>query len=180
MPLPIAHGLVGASVAAALRPSHQSRGWKTLLVAAFLGISPDFDYVLNWLRISGGGWHHGFTHSIPFAFLVGLVMVIVSRDWKSRSFLVFGAAFASHTLLDFLFTESQGVALWWPLTNHRYKLRLPNPVDYTSLWDTPLDVLKISLSELVIFAPLLLTVILLRRVFRRSRLRRAEQAVGAD
>ena len=155
MPLPIAHGLVGASVAAALRPSHQSRGWKTLLVAAF-------------------------PHSIPFAFLVGLVMVIVSRDWKSRSFLVFGAAFASHTLLDFLFTESQGVALWWPLTNHRYKLRLPNPVDYTSLWDTPLDVLKISLSELVIFAPLLLTVILLRRVLRRSRLRRAEQAVGAD
>jgi len=84
------------------------------LTAAFLGVAPDFDYALNWLRISWGGWHHGFTHSIPFALLVGFVVIALFRDWKLRSYLVFTLAYASHTLLDFIFTESRGVALWCP------------------------------------------------------------------
>jgi membrane-bound metal-dependent hydrolase YbcI (DUF457 family) len=81
MPLPVAHGLLGASVAAALlQRSPQSRRWKLLLPGAMLGICPDFDYALNFLRISGGGWHHGFTHSIPFALLLGLLMALISGD----------------------------------------------------------------------------------------------------
>ena len=78
MPLPVAHGLLGAAVAAAVsQPSRSLRG-KLLLTGALLGICPDFDYALNWLRISGGGWHHGFTHSIVFASAVGVLMAIVS------------------------------------------------------------------------------------------------------
>jgi inner membrane protein len=168
MPLPIAHALVGASVAAALRPSSQTRQWKPLLIGALLGICPDFDYFLNWMRISGGGWHHGFTHSIVFAFLLGMITVVLSREWKVRSLILFSAAAVSHTLLDFLITESQGVALWWPFTEQRYKARLPNPIDYTwnsaSLWKAGFDVLKISLIELMIFAPIFLVVVLVRRV----------------
>ena len=84
-----------------------------------------------------------------------------------RSYLVFTGAYVSHTLLDFMFTESRGVALWWPFTNYRYKLRLPNPIDYTwsdaSLLETMFDVLKICLTELVIFGPILLVVIWLKR-----------------
>ena len=180
MPFPVAHGLIGASVVAALLPSHRSRIAKPLLIGAFLGISPDFDYALNWLRISGGGWHHGFTHSIPFAFVLGLVMIVLTRDWKARSFIVFSAAFASHTLLDYLITESQGVALWWPFTDHRYKLRLPNPIDYSlsdaSLWATTVDIIKLGLMELLIFGPVLLIIVLIRRaVVKRSRLK---QSVG--
>ena len=167
MPLPIAHAMVGATVVAALRPSSQSGQWKSLLIGAFLGIFPDFDYALNWFRISGGGWHHGFTHSIAFSLLLGLLIIIVSRDWNTRSFVVFSAATVSHTLLDYLITESRGVALWWPFTDHRYKLRLPNPIDYTwsdsSLWQAGLDVLKISLIELIIFAPIFLLVTIIRR-----------------
>jgi membrane-bound metal-dependent hydrolase YbcI (DUF457 family) len=180
VPFPVAHGLIGASVVAALLPSSRSRIAKPLLIGAFLGISPDFDYALNWLRISGGGWHHGFTHSIPFALVVGLVMIIFLRDWKARSLIVFSAAFASHTLLDYLITESQGVALWWPFTDHRYKLRLPNPIDYTlsdsSLWATTMDIIKLCVTELLIFGPVLLLVVLIRRaVVTRSRLK---QSVG--
>jgi len=162
MPLPVAHALVGASVAAALRPQFQSHQWKPLLIGAFLGVCPDFDYALNWLRISGGGWHHGFTHSIAFALLLGLIAVSISKEWRVRSFIIFSAAAVSHTLLDFLFTESFGVALWWPLTDHRYKLRLPNPIDYT--WNTASDLFKISLFELLIFAPIFLGVILARKI----------------
>jgi membrane-bound metal-dependent hydrolase YbcI (DUF457 family) len=180
VPLPVAHGLVGATVVAALLPSSQSRLGKPLLIGAFLAVSPDFDYALNWLRVSGGGWHHGFTHSIPFALVIGLVTVIALRDSKPWSFFIFSAAFAAHTLLDYILTESRGVALWWPFTNHRYKLRLPNPIDYAwsddSLWATTVDILKISLSELAIFAPLLLVILLVRRVLmKRSRLRQSLQ-----
>ena len=167
MPLPIAHALVGATVAAWLRPSSQARQWKPLLIGAFLGICPDFDYFLNWMRISGGGWHHGFTHSIAFAFLLGLVTVVISRSWQVRSLILFSAAAVSHTLLDFLITESRGVALWWPFTDQRYKVRLPNPIDYTwsneSLLKAGFDVLKICLLEVMIFAPIFLAVLLVRR-----------------
>jgi membrane-bound metal-dependent hydrolase YbcI (DUF457 family) len=176
MPLPVAHGLLGASVAAALRQSSQSRQWRLLWMGAFLGVCPDFDYVLNWLRISGGGWHHGFTHSILFALLLGLMVATVLGEKKVRSVILYSAATVSHTLLDFLMTESRGVALWWPLTDQRYKLRLANPIDYTwsnvSLWQPTLDILRISLTELMIFAPILLLVVWVRRLL-------AERSVAA-
>jgi membrane-bound metal-dependent hydrolase YbcI (DUF457 family) len=59
-----------------------------LLTGALLGIAPDFDYTLNWLRISWGGWHHGFTHSIPFALVIGFVVILIFREWNVRSYLV--------------------------------------------------------------------------------------------
>ena len=148
VPLPVAHGLIGASVVAALRNSAQTGRWKWLAFGAFLGVAPDFDFALNWLLV------------------VGLVTIIVLRQWKVRSFLVFSAAYMSHTLLDYMLTESRGVALWWPFTNHRYRLRLPNPIDYTwsddSLTQAAIDLLKISFIELLIFGPILLAVILVR------------------
>jgi len=175
VPLPIAHGLVGASVVEALRPSSQRRSVKLLLLGALLAISPDFDYILNWLRIGWGGWHHGFTHSIPFALVLGFVLVVIFRDWRLRSYLVFTLAYVSHTLLDFLITESRGVALWWPFTNYRYKLRLPSPIEYawsnTSVLDTLFDILKLCLMELLIFGPILLAVLWIRSAFFRENLR---------
>ncbi len=169
MPLPVAHALVGASVVAALRPSTQSGNWRVLALGAFLGIAPDFDYALNWQRIWAGGWHHGFTHSIPFALMVGLLVIILLRQWSIRSYLVFSAAFVSHTLLDYMLTESRGVALWWPFTNRRYKFRFPNPIDYSwsdnSWTQAALDLLKISFVELLIFVPIFAIVIVVRRGF---------------
>lgn len=167
MPLPVAHGLIGASAVAALLPLSRTRIAKPLLLGVVLGVSPDFDYALNWLRIGRGGWHHGFTHSIPFALLIGLVTIILLREWKARSFVVFSAAFASHTLLDFLITESMGVALWWPFTNQRYRLRLPNPIEYSSVWESVLELIKVSLMEVLIFAPVLLLILSLRYVLSK-------------
>jgi len=173
MPLPVAHGLLGASVAVALRQPSQLHHWKPLLISAFLGICPDFDYALNWLRISGGGWHHGFTHSILFAFSLGLVTAMVLGERQVRSVILFSSATVSHTTLDFLMTESRGVALWWPFTDQRYKLRLPNPIDYTlssaSLWEAVVDVVRISLIELMIFASLLLIVVLVKKLLVERR-----------
>jgi hypothetical protein len=84
-----------------------------------------------------------------------------------RSVILFSSATVSHTLLDLMLTESRGVALWWPFSDQRYKLRFPNPIDYTwsntSLWKAVIDLLKISIAELIIFAPILLLVILVKR-----------------
>jgi membrane-bound metal-dependent hydrolase YbcI (DUF457 family) len=170
MPLSVAHSLVGASVAAALwRQSQQGKSqvlWKLLAISAFLAVFPDFDYILNWLRIGWGGWHHGFTHSFVFALFAGAVTILVTGWRDLRTFIAFSAATASHGLLDYLITESRGIALFWPFTDYRYKLRIPNPINYTwstaSFWDTAVDVLLISLTELIIFGPLLLFVMLLR------------------
>jgi membrane-bound metal-dependent hydrolase YbcI (DUF457 family) len=174
VPLPVAHGLIGASVVAALRPASEPGRWKWLAFGALLGIAPDFDYALNWLRIGRGGWHHGFTHSIPFALVVGLVTLIVLRQWKVRSFLIISGAYVSHTLLDFILTESRGVSLWWPFTDRRYKLRFPNPIEYAwsddSWAQAAFDLLKISLVELLMFGPVLLVVILVRQVGNNKRL----------
>jgi len=171
MPLPVAHSVIGASVAAALQQKTEG-WWKLLALCAFLGVCPDFDYVLNWLNVGRGGWHHGFTHSIVFALIVGAVISLLSR-WRSvQGFIVFSAATASHTLLDYLMTESRGVSLWWPFTDHRYKLEGPNPINYT--WSTTsfsaavVDILRISLTELLIFGPILLVVIVLRSMSIRK------------
>lgn len=165
MPLPVAHSLIGASVAAAFRRKSQA-SLPLFFLCGFLAVCPDFDYILNWLRIGRGGWHHGFTHSIIFALFVGALTAFVTGCRSARGFITFSAATASHPLLDYVITESQGVALWWPFTDYRYKLRAANPIDYTwsnaSFWDTAVDVLRICLTELIIFGPLLLIVILLR------------------
>ena len=170
MPLPVAHGLLGASVGAALQPL-ESRYWRTLWISAFLAICPDFDYALNWLRISGGGWHHGFTHSFLFAACLGLFTALILREVKIRSIIIFCSAAASHTLIDYVMTESHGVALWWPFTHHRHKLSFPNPIDYT--WDDStvsrmvIDLLRISLTELVIFGAIFVAVLWIKKATRK-------------
>jgi LexA-binding, inner membrane-associated putative hydrolase len=171
MPLPVAHALVGASAAAAFSKRSEAR-WQLLALSGLLGVCPDFDYFLNWLHIGRGGWHHGFTHSIVFALFAGAVTALVSRWRTVRGFVAFSAATASHPLLDYLMTESRGVSLWWPFTDHRYKLEGWNPIEYTwnseSLLDVMVALIRISLTELVIFAPLLLLILLVRRSWMRS------------
>jgi membrane-bound metal-dependent hydrolase YbcI (DUF457 family) len=168
MPLPVAHGLLGASVAVGLRQSSRPRSWKLLLISFFLGICPDFDYLLNWLGISGGGWHHGFTHSLLFALFVGLVAASVVGERNARDVIILSGVAGSHTMLDLLMTESRGVALWWPFTDQRYKLSLPNPIDYTwsneSLREAAMDIFRISLIELMIFGAIFLAVVWARKL----------------
>jgi inner membrane protein len=164
--------LLGASVIVALRPPHSTgRGYQPLLLGAFLGICPDFDYLLNHWPGLGRGWHHGFTHSVAFAFLIGLLASWVYGRGNVRDTLTYGLATLSHPLLDFLFTESRGIELLWPFTTRRFKLRLPNPIDYswrTASWsETSIDLLKICLIELALFAPIFLLVWLVKRT--RSR-----------
>ena len=166
MPLPVAHSLLGATVVGALTPDPFNRK-KELLLGALLGVVPDFDYLLNQLPNSSRGWHHGFTHSFVFALVLGTLTALCVGKLRVREVLIYSLATLSHPLLDFVVTESHGIALLWPFTDQRFKLLLPGPITYswrtTSFAATVLDLLKISLTELLIFAPVLCIVLWFKR-----------------
>jgi membrane-bound metal-dependent hydrolase YbcI (DUF457 family) len=173
MPMPLAHGLLGATVAAAVLPREApppSRR-RALLLGALLGICPDFDYLLNLIPGLGGGWHHGFTHSFAFALLAGLLAAALLRNQGRGLVAACVLAILSHVLLDFVLTESRGVELLWPLSRRRFRLQFPNPIDYswrhTSLRATALDVAQICVWEFVLFAPPFAAVLVFKYLRRR-------------
>lgn len=167
MPLPLAHALVGASLKTSLSEPQQALSFKAIGLSVFLAISPDFDYALNFLRIGDGGWHHGFTHSLVFALAIGLVCWLIIKDKRPATLLILCAVLASHTILDYLFTESRGVALFWPLTDHRYKLNWFNPTNYswrtTSLLSAAADLARLCALELLIYGPFFLFSVLIKK-----------------
>jgi membrane-bound metal-dependent hydrolase YbcI (DUF457 family) len=164
--LPVAHGLVGATMVASLAADPRSRNSRHLLAGAFLGIAPDFDYALNYVPGLGRGWHHGFTHSIVFGCLVGFLMSLGFGKGKPRATVVYSLAIISHPILDFFFTESRGIQLLWPFSAKRFRLMVPSPIEYdwsnSSLSAAIIDLLKISLLELMIFGPIFVFVLWLR------------------
>ncbi len=92
MPLPIAHGLVGASLVTLIHPNADLRNWKPLLIGFFLANSPDLDFAGSLLL----GWHdfhRGFTHSLLFAALVSGLIFILLRQKNLLIPLAYSAAF---------------------------------------------------------------------------------------
>jgi membrane-bound metal-dependent hydrolase YbcI (DUF457 family) len=162
MPLPIAHGLIGASIVAATLPEASPvRNWKPLLLGAALSISPDLDYFFSI------GWHRGFTHSLFFASVVSLMCFAALKFTNLRMAIGFAGAIFSHGLLDFATTKAMpGVELLWPFSTHRFGLGL---VDYYHLTgvdpvhfldkDVLLDLIKMGALELIIFLPVFLFVL---------------------
>jgi len=170
MPLPLAHAFIGGSLTVAAWPVKTPAGFRRgLVVGAVLGVCPDFDYLLNWLRVSGHGWHHGFTHSVVFALVVGIAAswVFGVRGWRGA--LVCTAAVLAHPLLDYLLTDSRGVALWWPVTDQRFKLGIEGLSYYQFAAGSQrvIGFAKLSVIELVVFGPVFAIAVLCSR--RRSR-----------
>lgn len=169
MSLPLAHALVGGAVSVALWPERTPAGTRrALAVGALLGVCPDADYLLGRLRVLGWGWHHGFTHSVVFAVIVGAVVsrVLGVQGWRGALACVLPVL--SHPLLDYLITQSPGVALWWPVTGRRYKLGI-DELSYYRLVEAPQGALawgKLCAAEVVLFGPILAIAVLASR--RRS------------
>jgi membrane-bound metal-dependent hydrolase YbcI (DUF457 family) len=170
MPFPLLHGIVAASLFTALqRKISFGKDWKIMLWCAALAILPDADFLLEWvfhLRNS----HRGFTHSIAFGVVAGLLvsMLVAAKKFSHRLALVLAPT--SHALLDVLTTSRQGdgIELLWPLSDYRFKLGL---FDYFLFnldprfdpWSEILiRTLKISLLESVIMCPLFILLIFLK------------------
>src|SRR5688500_16132696 len=99
MPLPVAHGLLRASIVAALhqKPS-RIRYSVCLLAGALLANASDLDFLLV-AGLQSKDWHRGFTHSIVFSLLICLLFLFILRKGPLRNALAYGLAFTSHGLL---------------------------------------------------------------------------------
>ncbi|HUQ33546.1 MAG TPA: metal-dependent hydrolase, partial [Pyrinomonadaceae bacterium] len=164
--LPIAHGLLGASIVAAMLPdkSAPARNWKPLFFGAALASAPDLDYFLKTSQ------HRGFTHSIIFALIVGCACFVIRGAANIRLTIGYAVAALSHCLLDYAATKAMpGVELFWPISTRRfglgvvdyYRLTGVDPVHFLSK-DVSADLLKMAWLELLIFVPLFLLVLFVK------------------
>jgi membrane-bound metal-dependent hydrolase YbcI (DUF457 family) len=115
--------------------------------------------------VLGWGWHHGFTHSIAFAVIVGAIVSwgLGLRGWRGAMACVL--PLLSHSLLDYLVTESPGVALWWPVMGQRTKLGVDD-LSYYHLVDGAggaLAMAKLCAVEALLFGPILALAVMARR-----------------
>lgn len=161
--MPIAHSLVGAGLVAAVLPREgRGRYWVWLAAGAVFANAADLDFILSFV-LGSRGWHRGFTHSLVFALVVLICLLLALGRRRAREAAAFGLAYASHSLLDFATTfQGGGVELFWPFSTDRFGLR------WWGLSELPshlaaVEILKWLSLEFVLFAPPLLLLILLRR-----------------
>jgi inner membrane protein len=96
-----------------------------LAVAAVVAaVLPDLDVVgfsfgVNYASMLG---HRGFSHSVLFAFALGLLAFLAAPLLKAKRGTAFAAIFCavcSHILLDAATTGGLGVAIFWPFDETR-------------------------------------------------------------
>ncbi len=119
MPLPLGHVAIGLAIHSCVRRTEpDALSWRKLLFIAILATLPDIDVLVGLLMVgNGSAFHRGPTHSVLFAFVVGL---LASRAWKlgvaipKVSFLWSFLIVISHVAADAVFTNSP-VSFLWPL-----------------------------------------------------------------
>jgi LexA-binding, inner membrane-associated putative hydrolase len=183
LPSPIAHGLAGVAAGWIVDPPpHGDRSAAWIRVALFVaaGVAADLDLL--------AGAHSGPTHGLGAAVLVGVAVWVCSAglqasqsghdvDGKAglkasatrRFALAVAAAYASHTLLDWLGSDTRapvGIMALWPFSRDYYESRLHVFMAISrrywlgEFWTYNLRALA---RELVILLPLVAAVVLFRR-----------------
>lgn len=86
MPLPFAHGLLGASVAAAVHRRPSRRRYAPLVLGALLANCADLDFALVALA-HDRSYHRGFTHSLAFALALCVFSLVAFGRARAREAL---------------------------------------------------------------------------------------------
>ena len=113
-------------LALGLARARQTVSPRLLLAGVMCSVIPDIDVIAFQFDIPyrHGFGHRGFTHSIVFAGLLGLLAVALHRSLKARATFAFAFVFIctlSHGVLDAMTTGGLGVAFLWP-SEQRYFL----------------------------------------------------------
>lgn len=165
--MPIAHGLVGASIIAALHPEPTKHNFAPFFIGIFLANAADLDFLLAFF-FESRAWHRGFTHSILFALLICLIFLLALGKKHLRAALAFGLAYASHCLLDFTTTKyGGGVELFWFFSSKRFQLgwiELSESATKLSLD----EIVSALFVETLLFIPLLGLALYLRKYAKRN------------
>ena len=122
MPTVFSH--IAVPVCAAIALGRRRVGVSALLAGMLAAIVPDFDGLSVNLGIVFGGMagHRGFTHTLVFALLLGLVGWWLAPRWNMRrdhGYLWIALCMLSHPLLDMLTNGGIGIALFWPFNETR-------------------------------------------------------------
>ena len=151
MPSIISHAAVPLGVGIGLGRPTISR--PLLAAGVIASMLPDADVMLfRFGATYDTVWsHRGFSHSLCFALLLGVVAALLLRKVAPRlltlAFVAFSAA--SHGLLDMMTNGGHGVAILWPLTDQRYffdwRPIQVSPLAFGRLWARAAAVIKTEL-----------------------------------
>lgn len=178
MPTPYGHALAGGILYLLVnRGAPRLADAGRILLYAGLAAAADLDLFLDLWVGEPGRFHHGISHSLGMAALVGMGAAVLT--WKSGpSFLgVFAAVFslyASHVLLDYLAVDTRepfGLMALWPFSGAYYL----SPVSvFLDVWRWPVsgemvrhNILAVVRETLILF-PALAVLFYVRRRSGRS------------
>lgn len=110
---------------AALKASGISVSKRLLWLSVILTCLPDADVIGFGFNVPyESQWgHRGFTHSIAFAVIMGILCSYFSehlKETRKKVFLWTMLSTLSHPIFDALTNGGHGVAFFWPLNNERY------------------------------------------------------------
>ena len=167
---PIAHGLAGYAVIILSEPrlTHDFRSnAKALGAGIFFGTLADADFLVAYYTSHPILQHHYFSHSIPFALALGVLLYVFLRMLRSISTveldvmqwtMILTGAYASHLLLDYFTHDGSrpiGIPLLWPLTDKHFGA----PVEiFMSIHRGSMDALFGAHNFLALFREVLLLV----------------------
>ena len=163
MPMPIAHGFLGAAITAAVYPKVNKFYSIPLFVGGFLANLADFDF-LPVLLSGDKSWHRSFSHSILFSILVFVGITFFLGKNRLRESTAYGLAYFSHIILDYSTTKiGGGLELFWFFSWERFGLRRQGLSEVPSKLST-LQILQSTGIEFLIFGSLFVLVFCMRKM----------------
>jgi membrane-bound metal-dependent hydrolase YbcI (DUF457 family) len=145
MPLPVAHSLMGYTLAETTQVRLASTTWRNVLLFAALANLADIDFLPGFFMGQPNRYHHHLTHSFSFAAIVGLLGCLIywRRNQKLMRhaqasqneirfrfwpyFLTISATVFSHCVLDLLTVDTSlpfGMLLFWPFDMGYYDMNI--------------------------------------------------------
>ncbi len=142
----LTHSLVGLMLARAGLEKTTPRGTAMMVLAANAPDADAFVWFTGTLRYIE--YHRTYTHTLTFLPLVALLpMLIVRAKFSLRSYFAAIIGVLSHLLLDW--TNSYGIPLALPFSNHRFRLDINNIIDVWILAILLLAIVAPALTRLV-------------------------------
>lgn len=183
----LGHIVVGMAAARVHSRDAVRPRWPALLPMLFwaaLSFLPDADVIGFALGIPyEDPWgHRGATHSLMFALALGIAIGALAPRFGYRAVrtgVMATLVVASHALLDTLTDGGLGCALFWPFDLTRYFAPwTPLPVSPIGLGYLSPYGLYVAVTEITLFAPLLLYALVKRRAERGTPARRFTVGMG--
>ena len=166
MATPIGHALAGSIIglggSRAPGVDRRTMAWGTAG-----GLMPDLDFVPGLLVGDPARFHHGWSHSLGAAVLVGLLVWWLTSDRSVRIGAIVFLAYASHVALDWATADPSvpvGVPALWPLLD-AYVISpvtvLPRVI-HSSASPFNLHNLGVAAREILLLGPLLIGAVVYR------------------